>query len=228
MKDYSLVYHLAKMTGTKIRKSKDSLNCRFPFGNECDLEMLVFFNRKRSESALYNVIDVYLEYGQNKFASYDDLLNAIVKRYDFFQLYESNGSYFLEIDLVENNVEHTASTALTSLSILIAVLNELLGTKAKYFTEEDWRNLHRDLLVKQKRNYSFGILGGVGMVALSIVLMVLYQSMWAINVTLETFITLLAFLFIPLGVIGIVFCTLMYYVKKHQLKRSINSRKFGR
>lgn len=43
MKDYSLVKHLAKLTGTKLIKSKTMVNCNFPFGEDGYLTMLVFF-----------------------------------------------------------------------------------------------------------------------------------------------------------------------------------------
>lgn len=219
LKDYALVYHLAKLTGTKVYKKKDKINCTYPFDEKADIDLLVFFKGGKSESALYDLCNVHYHYGKAKFASYEDMLNAIVKKYSFFKIFEYENNKLLSINLVQNSVKHVASSALSSLSVLVMILNEMLGTKAECFSEEDWRDLHRDLLLKQKKRNALLSGGSVLLSVLGIALFVLSGG--------TGLLLLLGLFCVPVGIIAAIFFGLLYKIKARQLNKSVQSKKFN-
>ena len=219
MKDYSLVKHLAKLTGTKLIKSKTMVNCNFPFGEDSYLTMLVFFRKGKSSQVLYELEDVYEVHGK-AYKSYEDFLESFAAKCSFLDVEDVDGDKYIGIDVTVNKIAHTASPALTSLTVLMGSLNEFLGTDAECYSEEEWRNIHRDLLAKQKRNYSIGAGLGVLVFAVGIALAVLSDS------GLGSAGVLFGILFIFAGIIGAIVCGLLYKFKKHQLKKSIESKKF--
>lgn len=94
MKDYSLVKHLAKLTGTKLIKSKTMVNCNFPFGEDSYLTMLVFFRKGKSSQVLYDLEDVYEVHGK-AYKSYEDFLETFAAKYSFLDVEDVDGDKYI-------------------------------------------------------------------------------------------------------------------------------------
>lgn len=224
MKDYALVRHVFKLTGSKVTKDKEVLNCEFPYGDRSNITVLAFFKKRQSHSVLFQLEDVYNEYASHKFASYEQFADVFTDKYTYFGLWTSEeGSMFVSCDFEKSKIPHTASMVLAVLTILIGDLNEFLGMDSQNFDEEDWRNLHRDLLSKQKRNFGLGIGGGILLTVLGAVMLFTLQGE-GVGPFLAG---ILGLIFIPAGIVGAIYCGFMFKAKDRHLKKSIKSKKFG-
>lgn len=221
MKDYALVRHVFKLTGSKVTKDKEVLNCEFPYGDNSNITVLAFFKKRQSNSVLFQLEDVYNDYASHKYKTYGEFADVFTDKYKYFGLWTAeDGTLFVTLDYGKSKIPHTASMVLAGISVLISNLNEFLGVDSENFTEEDWRNLHRDMLFKQKRNFGLGIGGGVVATVLGIVLMAVSNG--------GGIVAALGLVLIPLGVIAAIACGLMFKVKDRQLKKSMSSRKYGK
>lgn len=224
MKDYALVRHVFKLTGSKVSKDKEVLNCEFPYGDRSNITVLAFFKKRQSHSVLFQLEDVYNEYASHKFAGYEQFADVFTDKYTYFGLWTSEeGSMFVSCDFEKSKIPHTASMVLAVLTILIGDLNEFLGMDSQNFDEEDWRNLHRDLLFKQKRNSA--IFAAVSAVAFVGGLALAFATGSSVNA--NGFVIFLGVLIAVAAIPAFIFFILRYRVKNSQLKKSMSSRKFG-
>ena len=224
MKDYALVRHVFKLTGSKVTKDKEVLNCEFPYGDRSNITVLAFFKKRQSTGMLFQLEDVYNEYASSKFASYAEFADKFTDKYDYFGLWTSDeGILYITCDYGKSKIPHAASTALSVLTVLIGDLNEFLGMRSTNFDEEDWRNIHRDLLFKQKRNFGLGIGGGILLTVLGAVMLFTLQGE-GVGPFLAG---ICGMLFIAAGILGAIYSGFMFRVTKDRLKKSIKSRKYG-
>lgn len=220
MKDYNLLLYLAKLTGAKPKKSKTSLYCFFPYSDEVAITTFFTFKNKKSTGVYFDLEDIHSAYATN-YGSYRDFVEAICNQYTFFEPAEVSGDLYVYSDLSVNKIENTASAALTNITVMVNCLNEMLGRNEDGFSEEEWRNLHRDLLAKQKRNSLFATIGSVAGFILGI-LSISYANGRA------GFFAAMAFLLgVPLLLGGIgasVFFGFRYKYYSSQLKKSLNAK----
>ncbi|MDE7167543.1 MAG: hypothetical protein K2O28_01690 [Clostridia bacterium] len=162
MKDYNLIRYLAKMAGAKPKRDKTALFCYFPFGSNNLITALITFSHKTSTGVFFDLTSVYEAYGK-KYGSYEDFISTLTEKYAFFDSTVLGGKAYVVSDLRQNRIDHVASQALTSVTVMINCLNEMFGTSCPSFSEETWRDFHREYLAKQSRNSC--LFGWAGVVA---------------------------------------------------------------
>ncbi len=214
MKDYNLILYLAKLTGAKPKRSKTSLYCFFPYSDEVAITTFFTFQNKKSTAVFFDLVDLYVEYATH-YGAYRDFVDALVAKYDFFETADVDGDYYVYSDLSVNKIDHTASAALTNITVMVNCLNEMLGRNEDSFSEEEWRNLHRSLLTKQKRLSLVGVVGGAVAFALGI---------WLLTTNAENGLLLLALLLGVGGIVAAIFFGIKYKYYSSQIKKSLRSR----
>lgn len=152
MRDYNLIKYIAKLSGAKPKRDKSYLNCFFPYDKDAVITASFLFEKGKSKTALFDLMDVYGTYGEKKFPSYEKFIDQLAEQSEVFEKFtdENTGSVYLVSDLTVNKLENVASQALMNLSVVTIQLNKLLGREAHVFREGDWRSFHRMYLKKQK------------------------------------------------------------------------------
>lgn len=220
MKDYNLLMYLAKLTGAKPKKDKEALYCFFPYSDDAIIPTHFMFKNKKSTAVYFNLQDVYDNYGSS-YGTYEDFVQAICDQYTFFEFRDVEGDYYVYSDLSVNKLENTASAALTNITVMVNCLNEMLGRNETSYSEEDWRDLHRELLAKQKRNSLFGIIGSIAGLVLGN-LLVFYAN--GRGGFLPTMSFLLGVPLLLCGFIALIFFGIRHKYYSSQLKKSLNAR----
>lgn len=224
MKDYGLIKYVAKISGAKPKRSKTFLFCYFPYGDDALLTTYFTFEKRQSTSVIFDLEDIYESYGKKLYPSCGALVKAVVAKWQFFDIIEVDSSLHIISDLRVNRVEHACSQALTSVSVMINCLNELLHLNADNFSEEEWRDLHRSYLAHQKKNSKILSFTGLGTFVLNIALFI------GGGITDSDTLTILSLLLCPLLVLGglsvMIFFGIKFCYYKSELRKSVNAKKF--
>lgn len=216
MKDYNLLMYLAKLTGAKPKKDKDVLYCYFPYSDDAVITTFFTFKNKKSTAVYFDLTDIY-EAHATSFGSYEDFVDEICDKYDFFEARDVEGDYYVYSDLSVNKLDNTASAALTNITVIINCLNEMLGRNEESYSEEDWRDLHRGYLAKQKRISLIAAIGSLVGAGLGAALMFLSDG--------TGFLALLGFFLVPVGIVAAIFFGLRNKYYASQIKKSLDDRR---
>ncbi len=217
MRDYNLVKYIAKLTGAKPKRNKKVLTCYFPYDQDGIILTHIAFAKGMSKRMLFNLSDVYELYASQKYASYEEFLDCFVAENNIFEKVNIEGDFALQSDLSRNRFDHVASQALMNYSLLTLRLNKFLGRKAELFTENNWRELHRHYLKKQKTLSNIFSLVGFGAFAGGMVLA--FQP-------IEDFLVFLDILLILGGLLsGIIFLFRFRHYKRH-LEKALRDKNY--
>lgn len=222
MKDFQLIKYLAKLSGAKPKRSKTFLYCYFSYGDAV-MPVYVSFKRGKSVAMLFDLSDVYETYGQ-KYGSYRKFCEAYLAEHDYFSLDEVGDKPLIYSDITQAQLKNTVSQALSRITIMCYDLNQMLGLNIEYLTEEDWRDLHRCYLDKQKKVSLLASLGSVATFVLSIVFMCLILSPSGGAEGAIVLLLLLLALLLPVSLISAVVFFIRYKHFKKHLQWSLNSR----
>lgn len=213
MKDKPFILYMMKETGQRKPKYKNIACFHVPYA-DCQLTTYIYFEKDNAYRIDYDVEEIYKRYGTD-FGSVSNFTRMIADKYSWLE-FDPEDEDEVHCNVGNYHLDDVLSQVLANISVMLNILNEVLGINAKVIYESDWREMYCDYLESlQKKHSKFTTISIVALVA-SVVGCIVFENMKIDGLIL------LCMLLAPISLIS----TLVnLFLKKFYYKKFIKAKK---